>query len=157
VRALTVEIDGKKWSLSSSDELTFGRDRSCVICLDPEDLGISRMAGRISARTGAWMVTNLSGKRALHIADAIGFAVPLPVAAAGCPPSQRVVDQPQLTVLVPGEQWTYALVLRTEVDAATTAQPVTPLDPHTTRIQGPRLTDNRREVLVAMIRGYILP
>lgn len=154
---LTVDIDGKSWSLSRGEELTFGRDRSCTICLDPEDLGISRVAGRISARGGPWVVTNLSGKRALHIADAIGFAVPLPVAAAGCPPSRRVIDQPQLTVLVPGEQWTYALILRTELDAGATAAPVVPLDPHTTHIQVPSLTDNRREVLVAMARGYLRP
>jgi hypothetical protein len=157
VRPLIVEVDGKSWSLSSGEELTFGRDRSCTICLDPEDLGVSRVAGRISTRGEAWVVTNLSGKRALHIADAIGFAVPLPVAAAGCSPSRRVVDQPQLIVLVPGEQWTYALALRTELDAATTACPVAPLNPHTTRTQVPQLTDNRREVLVAMIRGYLRP
>lgn len=157
MRPLTVEVDGRSWSLSLGEELTFGRDRSCTICLDPEDLGVSRVAGRISASGGAWVVTNLSAKRALHIADAIGFAVPFPVAAAGCSPSRRVVDQAQLTVLVPGEEWTYALTLRTELDAGTTARPIAPLDPHTTRVQVPRLTDNRREVLVAMIRGYLRP
>ncbi len=151
---LVVEIDGRRVELVPGQQITFGRDRGCDLCLDPGDVGISRIAGRISHDGGAWAVSNLSRKRALHIADAAGFAVPLPVSAPGNGASQRVIDQHTLTVLVAGEQWTHAIVLRLEHPPATAAAPP-PSDPVSTRTQVPRLTDERREVLVAMARGYL--
>lgn len=151
---LVVEIDGRRVELAPGQQITFGRDRSCDLCLDPDDVGISRFAGRISHDNGTWAVSNLSRKRALHIADAAGFAVPLPVGALGNGASQRVIDQPALTVLVAGERWTHAIVLRLERPPTAAVAPL-PSDPVSTRTQVPRLTDERREVLVAMARGYL--
>ncbi|MGH3904592.1 MAG: hypothetical protein ACRDTE_10430 [Pseudonocardiaceae bacterium] len=151
---LVVEIDGRRVELVPGQQITFGRDRSCDLCLDPGDVGISRVAGRIAHDGGVWAVSNLSRKRALHIADAAGFAVPLPVSAPGNGASQRVIDQHTLTVLVAGERWTHAIVLRLDHPVATVAAPL-PSDPVSTRTQVPRLTDERREVLVAMARGYL--
>jgi hypothetical protein len=144
--ALLVEIGQRRIRLTPGEQLTFGRDRSCTVCLDATDAGISRIAGRIDHADGVWAVTNLSRKRALHIADANGFAVPLPIGTADGMPSRRVVDQPVLTVLIAGEQWTHALALRLAQPRPVPAQgTVTPLDPISTRTQMPRLTDRRRE------------
>ncbi|HEY0697633.1 MAG TPA: hypothetical protein VGD43_07465 [Micromonospora sp.] len=153
---LTVRVDDREIVLDPGDVLTFGRDRSCTVCLDTADVGISRVAGRIHHDGRAWQVTNLSSKRALHLVDAHGFASPLPVAAEGWPPSERAVDHPHLTVLVAGQLWTYALVLTPQAERVA-APVVAPLDPLTTRTQAPVLTPRQREVLVALAAGYLRP
>jgi hypothetical protein len=152
---LVVDIEGRRVELAAGDQVTFGRDRSCDLCLDPNDMGISRFAGRISHNGKTWAVANLSRKRTLHIVDTAGFAVPLPVSNTftnGA--SQRVIDQPMLTVLVAGKRWTHAIVLRLEYPSAITTGPL-PVDSMSTWTPVPRLTDERREVLVAMARGYL--
>jgi hypothetical protein len=156
VRTLVVEVDGSRYVLDGREQFTFGRDRSCTVCLATDDAGVSRTAGRIAAEDGVWSVTNLSRKRPLHIVDSHGFVVPLPVAKSGWPASRRAVDQPRLTVLVAGDEWTYALTLN--VDDTVREEDVPPLrDPVTTRTPMLQLTDKRREVLVALARGYLRP
>jgi hypothetical protein len=153
---LAVEAGGRRTALAAGEDLTFGRDQTCGVCLDAADLGISRFAGRISHEGGFWVVTNLSRKRALHIIDQTGFAVPLPVAVDGIE-SRRAVDQPRMTVLVPGDSFTHALVLIPDKLPAPGAVPGSPADPLSTRTQRPHLTDRRREVVVAMAAGYLRP
>lgn len=153
---LIVEYEGRTTVLTATDALTFGRDASCGLCLDSADLGVSRIAGRLSATGSGWAVTNLSRKRPLHIVDAAGFGVPLPVVSANGVPSRRSVDGSPLTVLVVGEAWTYALILRLDPDDPT-GSIEDPLDENRTRTQLPSLTDRRREVLVAMTAGYLRP
>ncbi|GAB2591855.1 hypothetical protein GCM10027168_26260 [Streptomyces capparidis] len=157
MHTLKIEVDGTIHSLSGHQELTFGRDSSCTVRLDATDLGVSRIAGRIAADDGFWWITNLSSKRALHIADGNGFTVPLPVARPGWPLSRRAVDQDRLTVLVPGERWTYALTLHADPRPNGAPTSPAPADPYSTRIPVLRLTDARREVLVALVSGYLRP
>lgn len=153
---LTVETGERRMELAPGTELMFGRDQTCDVCLGPGDLGISRIAGRISHEGGYWVVTNLSRKRALHVADEAGFAVPLPIAADGVE-SRRAVDRSRMTILVAGDSFTHALVLTpAKLPKAGTASGQ-PADPLSTRTQRPQLTDQRREVLVAMAAGYLLP
>lgn len=151
---LIVETGGRRIELVPGQQITFGRDRSCDLCLDPGDVGISRVAGRISHDGGVWAVRNLSHKRALHVADATGFTMPLPASALANGASQRMIDQSTLTVLVAGELWTHVIVLRLEHPSAIPVAPL-PADPVSTRTQVPRLTEEQREVLVAMARGYL--
>jgi hypothetical protein len=151
-----VETGDRRVELAPGEELTFGRDETCGVCLDPTDLGISRFAGRISHEGGFWVVTNPSRKRALHIIDQTGFAVPLPVAVDGIE-SRRAVDQPRMTVLVPGDSLTHALALTPNELPAPGVVPGSPADPLSTRTQRPHLTDRRREVVVAMAAGYLRP
>lgn len=159
--SLDVEVGRQRHLLSPGESLVFGRDRSCQVCLDERDSGISRIAGKLSDLHGVWFVTNLSRKRVLHVADSAGFAVPLPIATRHGPPSHRMVDQARLTVLVVGELWTHALVLRPDPLPA----PVSPggessialENQLSTQTQLPRLTDLRREAMVAMSRGYLRP
>lgn len=154
---LQVECDGEVRRLSPGQTLTFGRDRGCDICLDAGDVGISRHAGRVSDFGGVWAVTNLSRKRPLHVVDATGFAIPLPVAAADGPPSRRVVDTVPMTVLIAGEAWTYALILRYSAERDVVEPFSGPDSGLETRTQMPNMTDKRREVLVAMAAGYLRP
>jgi hypothetical protein len=152
-----VECDGSVTVLSSGQTLTFGRDAGCDLCLDDKDFGISRLAGRISDIGGVWAVTNLSRKRPLHIVDATGFGIPLPVAFEPGPLSRRVVDSVPTTVLIAGESWTHALILRLAVDPDSPEPLPVPGAGQETRTQLPNLTDKRREVLVAMAAGYLRP
>jgi hypothetical protein len=134
--------------------VTFGRDTTCTIVLGKEDRTISRQVGQIHCRHGVWWITNLSAKRALDVYDTTGFLVSLPVSRPGLAPSTRTIDQSALTVVVIGEDEDHELVLRPESLPA----PVvvgSPRDPVSTIVHDPRLTDFRREVLVAMARGYL--
>jgi hypothetical protein len=155
--ALTVEVDGRSTELRPGEEFTFGRDASCTACLDPHDLGISRMAGSIREEDGVWCVVNLSRKRTLHVVDPLGFALPLPVAAPGWPPARRAVDQHRCTILVAGTTWTHAVVVELNAPPRTSPGHVQVTDPASTVAPAPRLTDGRRQVLVAMARGYLRP
>jgi hypothetical protein len=154
--SLLVEVSGRRVELTAGGELTFGRDQTCDVCLDADDLGISRVAGRISHEGEFWIVTNLSRKRALHIVDQTGFAVPLPVAGEGIE-SRRAVDQPRMTILIAGDSFTHALLLTPDHLPQPGVVPGLPADPVSTRTQRPHLTDRRREVVVAMAAGYLRP
>ncbi|MDG6106176.1 hypothetical protein Daura_20375 [Dactylosporangium aurantiacum] len=101
-------------------------------------------------------MTNLSNKRVLHVVDTGGIAAPLPVARTGWPVSRRALDQPTMTILVAGEAWTYAVSVEGPPADAGTSTPA-PVDPVSTRDVVLHLTDNRREVLVALARGYLRP
>lgn len=154
---LAVEFEGRRHDVLPGARLMFGRDPVCGICLDSADSGISRVSGSVGKTGAGWAVTNLSRKRALHVVDPTGFAVPLPVAAEGAPPSSRVIDQPFLTVLIAGDLWTHALRLVPPDRTAADMAGAMPTDPVSTLTQAPRLTERRREVIVALARGYLRP
>ena len=153
---LLVSIDDKQFTLAPSDVFTFGRDDSCTCVLDPMDRGISRIAGALVWENGGWWVVNRSTKRSLHVVDALGLSVPLPVARSGWPPSKRAVDPGGLRVLVAGDVWTHEVrLLHAEpVDPSTVAVVETGMS---TSGQTPVLTDARRVVLVSLVSGYLQP
>jgi hypothetical protein len=157
--ALEVTVEERRFGLAPGEVLTFGRDRGCTVCLDPSDQGISRIAGSVEHDQGVWWIVNRSAKRTLHVLDETKLGMPLPVARSGWPPSRRAVDRPELTVLVAGDVWTHAIqVSAPEASAAPGAGPLAgPTDPVSTVSQLPALTDNRREALVALARGYLRP
>jgi hypothetical protein len=154
--ALVVRAGNVVHRLGDDDELIFGRDSTCTLQLDSADRGVSRVAGRIRRHLDGWYVTNLSDKRVLHVVDAAGMTVPLPVTRAGWPVSRRALNEPSMTILVPGEMWTYALLIEGPGGSTSTAVPV-PDNPLTTRDAAVYLTENRREVLIALARGYLRP
>jgi hypothetical protein len=73
VATATVQAGGNEIRLSEQQRLTFGRARECTLCLDPEDIGISRVAGTIEFEHGIWWVANNSTSRPLSIVDDLGF------------------------------------------------------------------------------------
>lgn len=155
-RSLTVVAGDAKRVLPEGEGLTFGRDRTCDLCLDSSDRGISRLAGEIVAEEGTWWVINRSSKRALHIVDDAGLTVPLPVARAGWPSPRRAVAPPGLTVLVAGEVWTHELRLITAAHPESSRAPLF-ADPLSTSTHLGGMTENRREALVALVSGYLRP
>src|SRR5262245_5640110 len=59
--------------LAEDERLVFGRSSDCTLCLDPEDTGISRLAGAIEFEHGTWWIANSSRTRPLVIIDDLGF------------------------------------------------------------------------------------
>jgi hypothetical protein len=151
---LIVEHDGDRRALSPNDVVTFGRDPSCTISFGKDDRTISRHVGQIHYLNGLWWITNLSSKRVLDIYDATGFHISLPVSEPGLPQTTRAIDQSRLTVVVVGTDEDHELVLRPEALPASVVVG-SPTDPVSTITHDPRLTELRREVLVAMARGYL--
>lgn len=150
---LVVEFTGVRRTLAPVDTLIFGRDPSCTISFGRGDRTISRRMGMVQCRDNVWFILNLSTKRSLYISDANGFAAPLPIASDGIP-SIRAIDQPRLTVRVAGADADFELLLLpAEYLSSVSLKP--PTDPVSTYAHRRKLTDNRREVLVAMARGYL--
>ncbi|WP_338056624.1 FHA domain-containing protein [Sinosporangium album] len=165
---LSVRAAGRVIPLPPDRTLSFGRDRSCDICLDPADPGISRVAGSVECDAGTWWIVNRSTRRTLHIVDDARRAVPLPVNAEGWPQGRYAVGLRVVTVLVAGELWTHELVLEPEraETASETEQPTppptspptpppVPAVPAVARV--PVLTEAHRAALAALASGYLRP
>jgi hypothetical protein len=153
---LLVSARDREFTLRPGDPFTFGRADSCTCCLDPVDRGISRIAGALVFEHGTWWVANRSETRALHIVDSLGLSVPLPISRTGWPPSKRAVEPGGIRILVTGGVWTHELRCAL-ADPHLQSSVVRPVDIETTATQTPSLTDARKEVLVALVSGYLKP
>lgn len=58
LRCLRGNLAGKKWSCSSSQQVTIGRGRANQICLPAEINGISRSHCYLEVRSGSWVITD---------------------------------------------------------------------------------------------------
>jgi hypothetical protein len=153
---LLVSARGKDYTLHPGQVFTFGRLESCTCCLDPLDRGISRIAGALVFDHGTWWVANRSESRALHIVDSVGFSVPLPVSRPGWPPARRAVEPAGIRVLVTGGVWTHELrCVLAEPHVQSVVQRSD--EAESTRTVSPKITDARKEVLVALVSGYLKP
>lgn len=134
---------------------TFGRSASCDACLDPDDVGISRLAGSVDFAEGTWFVTNRSSGRPLSAADPLGFRTVLA-------PGRRLAVDGRLSVTVEGQ------VRRHEVVVVVPGTGPTPPPPeHTEAVAGEGLeteigggvnyTEDDRRALVALFAGYLRP
>ncbi len=153
---LVVSVRGERHVVRPGETFTFGRAASCTICLDTLDKSISRIAGAMLFEHTTWWIVNRSETRTLSIVDSIGLSSPLPVAKSGWPASRRAVDPGGVSVIVTGSMRTHEL--RCEV-AMPLAAPTAFDAPSwsSTATQTPTITDARKEVLVALVSGYLLP
>jgi len=102
----TVEVDGACYDLEpgGSSSFTFGRSVGCTVCLDADDVGISRTAGSVDWVEGFWFVTNRSEVCALFVADSLGFRAVLG-------PGRRVAADGRLSIEVKGQVLRHELVV----------------------------------------------
>jgi hypothetical protein len=128
--------------------VTFGRSPECTICLDEEDIAISRLAGRVENEDGHWWLVNASASRALSVVDEVGLRSVL------APGRRTVLDGPT-RVLVDGVQHTHQLhvVLAArptpgDADAATEGLP-------TSIGESVQVNDADRAALIALFAGYL--
>ncbi|BCY10106.1 hypothetical protein [Actinoplanes sp. L3-i22] len=145
--ALTVSYLGRETTLRRQQTATFGRDEACEICLDPDDLVLSRRAGEFGPGPhGSWRLLNLSRKQTLHLLDGEGAVRPLPPTIPPAEPVAWPLTGEAMTVHVLGEDTVHTLELR--LTAAAGAAPAWPG-------AVPPLTDERRTIVAALGAGYL--
>jgi hypothetical protein len=145
-----VTVGESRFELSPGEILTFGRDPSCAVCLDPDDLGISRLAGSVEADGGTWWVFNRSSVRPLEAVDEIGIRTILA-------PGRRLAVVGPLTVVVEGSVRRHAIRVHSSPPEGSVAPP--PAAPGDVR---PTVTaadvvinDQDRLALTAIFSGYL--
>ncbi|HEY5989718.1 MAG TPA: FHA domain-containing protein [Streptosporangiaceae bacterium] len=75
---LIVMFESGTWRARPGQVITFGRGKECTINLPSSDRGLSRSAGSLSFRGGAWWLRNDSSSSLLHLSGDRGFRVDLP-------------------------------------------------------------------------------
>jgi hypothetical protein len=149
----TVAVAGVEHELTVGKSFTFGRARSCDVCLDPNDVGISRRAGSIDCVERVWFVTNLSSSRPVSAIDPVGFRTVLA-------PGRRMAVDGKLSVVVEGQIRRHELV----VSAPGAGEPPvvagdTGEDEGVPTEMGGNVTysNEDRRALVALFAGYLQP
>jgi hypothetical protein len=148
----TVVHHGQNWVLRTEEVFTFGRAQSCTLCLDPDDRGISRLAGSVEHDGGTWWVWNRSSARPLEVVDDLGIRTVLA-------PGRRLAVAGPLTVVAEGSARRHAL----DVTVSNPPAPLTVV-PGDEEAEGasPAATaatvvvnDQDRLALVALFAGYL--
>lgn len=146
---VAVTYRDRRWELVPGEVLTFGRASTCTVCLDADDLGISRLAGSVEHEAGTWWLLNRSTVRAMTAGDELGMRTVLS-------PGRRLAVTGAFTVVVEGSSRRHALDVVAErslapgvvVDQASDALPTDRLDAGT-------VNDQDRLALVALFAGYL--
>jgi hypothetical protein len=142
----TIRVSDVVYELNSAGEFTFGRAATCTVCLDPDDVGISRLAGSVDADGGTWWVVNRSARRALVVVDEFGFRSVLP-------PGRRHAVEGQVRVVVDGSSGSHELHIRGP--ARTSTNDVAVSGTPTAVGEGVAISQKDRVALVAMFAGYL--
>lgn len=103
-RTLTIGLGDKRFEVIEGDDFTFGRSHRTSLCLDPADLGISRVAGSLEADAGVWWLVNKSTVRPLEVVDDVGIRTVLP-------PGRRMALTSPVTVVIEGATRRHALTV----------------------------------------------
>ena len=143
---ITISLDGASWRLAPGEEFTFGRGEGCTVCLDPDDVGLSRLAGSVEFHIGAWWLYNRSANRPLTVVNHLGLRSVLA-------PGLRYPVEGSVAVVVDGSHRSHRLEL-------TGPEPPGAADPTETGLatavgQQVVITDDDRLALVALFVGYL--
>lgn len=103
---LIVMHESGTWRAQPGQVLTFGRGAGCMIRLSAGDRGLSRSAGRLAFRGGAWWVHNDSSSSVLYVSGDRGFRADLP------PGMRMPVQQWHAKIRLQGLLDSYTLRLR---------------------------------------------
>lgn len=150
-----VVVAGVDHAVDPERGFTFGRAAACDACLDPDDVGISRLAGSVDFSEGTWFVTNRSSGRPLSAADPLGFRTVLA-------PGRRLAVDGRLSVTVEGQVRRHEVVV---VVPGTGPLPPPPEPVEQAAVEGlatemgggVNYTDDDRRALVALFAGYLQP
>ncbi len=143
-----VTAGGRRHELSEDTELTFGRASGCTVCLDPDDVGISRLAGSVRFEGGTWWLVNRSSTRQLAVVDELGLRSVLP-------PGRRWPLDGRVRILVDGSAGSHTLGVQAPSPAG--AVPEDPLPPGMPTAIGEEVVIRApdRLALVALFSGYL--
>ncbi len=146
---VVVTYGATRWELVPGEVLTFGRASSCTVCLDVDDLGISRLAGSVEHEAGTWWLLNRSTARALTASDELGIRSVLA-------PGRRLAVAGALTVIVEGSTRRHALEVIAQRSPVPEAAPDQASDAlPTARLDAGTVNDLDRLALVALLAGYL--
>ena len=134
--------------------MTFGRSQRTTLCLDPADLGISRIAGSLESEAGVWWLVNKSAVRPLEVVDDVGIRTVLP-------PGRRLAVTAPMTVIVEGATRRHALTVDLPygtVEAQAGLVPALEIEGNPTRATSDvSITPADKLALVALFSGYLEP
>jgi hypothetical protein len=150
--SVTVRVGDVDHVVAPGASLTFGRSESCDVCLDPDDVGISRLAGSVECVEGVWFVTNRSTTRPLSAVDPIGFRSVLA-------PGRRIAVDDRLSIIVEGQVRRHELVVAVTLGGPV-ASPVPSTDEEGTPTEmggSVSYSPEDRLALVALFAGYLRP
>ena len=136
------------FTLRPGDEFSFGRAPTCTLCIDPDDVAISRLAGRIEHDGHGWWIVNASASRQLATVDEFGLRSVLP-------PGKRVALEGTARILIEGTTTTYQLTVT--VPEATPTEPSEPVAGGVPTSMGESVLINSadRAALIALFAGYL--
>jgi len=152
---LTIGLKDRSYEVSPGEALTFGRSQRATVCLDPTDLGISRIAGAVESDGGVWWLVNKSSVRPLEVVDDVGIRTVLP-------PGRRIAVTAPITVIVEGSTRRHALTLDLPEQAreslAAGPVPVVQVEGNPTQAATDvSITPADKLALVALFSGYLEP
>jgi hypothetical protein len=145
--AVYVESAAGRTDLAEGERLTFGRARECTICLDPDDLAISRIAGALDRERGTVWIANTSATRPLSVVDELGFRSVLA-------PGRRAAVERHAQVIVDGTRGQHTLRISVEASHRGTAPEQPPGAPTATGEQV-MISSADRLAMVALFAGYL--
>jgi hypothetical protein len=148
---LIVTRGSERWELAPGEVFTFGREASCNVCLDPSDLGISRLAGSLEEESGTWWLINHSATRPLQVVEESGIRGVLA-------PGRRAAVTGVVTIIVEGQVRRHALALDAGVPQPPGA-PISRLADSRPTVTAPEalLSEADKVALVALFAGYLEP
>ena len=157
VAEATTSLSGSKdqrIEVTEGEALTFGRSQRTTLCLDPSDLGISRIAGSLEAEAGVWWLVNKSTVRPLEVVDDVGIRTVLP-------PGRRLALTAPITVIVEGAMRRHALTVDLPdeaLDGPGGPVPSLQVEGNPTRAAADvSITPADKLALVALFVGYLEP
>ncbi|HTW09849.1 MAG TPA: hypothetical protein VME46_20270 [Acidimicrobiales bacterium] len=153
---ITIGLKDQRFQVAEGEELTFGRSQRATLCLDPADLGISRVAGSLEAEAGVWWLVNKSTVRPLEVVDDVGIRTVLP-------PGRRMAVTAPITVIVEGAMRRHALTVDLPDGAVEGAsrRPLPAVEAEegnpTRAASDVSITPADKLALVALFAGYLEP
>jgi len=149
---ITIGLGSQLFEVKEGQELTFGRSQRTTLCLDPADLGISRVAGALESDAGVWWLVNRSAVRPLEVVDDVGIRTVLP-------PGRRMAITAPITVVVEGATRRHALTIdlpegAMELNRAGGSAPASEGSP-TRAAADVAITPADKAALVALFSGYL--
>jgi hypothetical protein len=150
--SVRVSVAGADHVVAPGASLTFGRSEACDVCLDPDDVGISRLAGSIECVEGVWFVTNRSTTRPLSAVDPIGFRSVLA-------PGRRIAVDDRLSIIVEGQVRRHELVVTATLGHPASAPVEATNEVGTPTEMGGNVSYSAedRQALAALFAGYLQP
>jgi hypothetical protein len=142
-----VETATGRRTLAGGERLTFGRARECGVCLDPDDLAISRIAGAVEFEHGTWWVANKSTTRPLSLVDDLGFRSVLA-------PGRRAAVETRMQVLVDGSRRRHTIGISVD-SPRTEPPPEQPPGIPTAVGEQVLISADDRLAMVALFAGYL--